>query len=97
MLVVPIRAVPVGPRVESVEPQVESVVPSQAVPVEPQVASAVPSQAVPVEHRGELVVPSRAVPAACFHHRFRRSFQFLSSQRVGWRCDVLETGITIVA
>jgi hypothetical protein len=96
-LVVPSREVLVAPRVAPVAHQVELVVLSREVLVEHQVELVVPSREVPVGLRGESGVPSWAAPAACFHHRFRHSFQFLQSQRVGWYCDVLETGITIVA
>ena len=59
------------------------VVPNRAVPVGPQEALVVPNRAVPVGLRVEPGAPCRAVPAVCFHHRFRHSFQFLQSQRVG--------------
>ena len=83
------RAVPV----ETVGPQGVLVVPNREVPVEhrevlvetvgPQGVVVVPNRAVPVGLLVEPGAPCRAVPAVCFHHRFRHSFQFLQSQRVG--------------
>jgi len=49
-------------------------------------------QVVPV-----VEVAFQAGAGVRFHHRFHHSFQFLQSHRAGWLCDILETGITIVA